>query len=416
MTQRPWARIGLWAMACLLLTSWFPAFASTAAKEPVRVIGLGNRMIYKDNVSAAKNSAVSDALSMAVQQTLTGRLARADIAANLEVLYNGILDRPQDYIITYKVLAERRKADYYRVAVEATVNTSEMEKFLAENTVINQKNDNPSILLFISEQAPGEILPRYWWGKNPLPYTSVTEDALAEVLQKNGVQVLGYPSERPDPDAAGISFGFIHDSDAAVLLGAELKADIIVMGKAVIQQAQPGMDGQASYDARITLEAFSTETGDRIITIGQSGSAVNAVPGEGIRDALLSASSLTAADLMATIKTFWSENSRDEQTIETHIEGTDYLTSFIMLRKVLNAMNGIKDIQTKELGADHAIVDILYQGSARRLADALMLQTFDSFDIELFNITDTALAIRFVTKKDIQPVKASEMKGAYISE
>ncbi|MCK5098572.1 MAG: hypothetical protein KAR45_10750, partial [Desulfobacteraceae bacterium] len=95
----------------------------------------------------------------------------------------------------------------------------------------------------------------------------------------------------------------------------------------------------------------------------------------------------------------WEENIlKKEQNIETRIEGEDYLSSFILLRKALSDMQGVKSVQTKELGADQAIVNILFKGNAEKLAQALLLKTFNSFGIEIYNVKDKSFTIKFVSK------------------
>ena len=52
---------------------------------------------------------------------------------------------------------------------------------------------------------------------------------------------------------------------------------------------------------------------------------------------------------MIITKLDWAEAGAVVQTIETKILGDDYLSSFIMLRKLLSNMQGIEDIQTREI-------------------------------------------------------------------
>ena len=164
------------------------------------------------------------------------------------------------------------------------------------------------------------------------------------------------------------------------------------------------------------LEIFATETGEPMGTIDQSAVAKSSVEAEGPNQALVQAGDLAAEALVARISDFWSARQQTVRAIETRVEGTDYLSSFILLRKVLNDMPGIQDVKTKELGSDRAMVDIMFKGNAPTLANNLMLKTFDSFSIEISEVTSSSMVIRFVTPKDVAPVSESEIKKAYISE
>ncbi len=105
------------------------------------------------------------------------------------------------------------------------------------------------------------------------------------------------------------------------------------------------------------------------------------------------------------------------KTIKAKIEGSDYLSSFIMLRKTLNSMDGIKDVQTRDLSSEQASVTILFNGDGKHLAKELMLTSFDDFGLEISQITEDSLTIRFIPKADGLPViEKKDMEGAYISE
>ena len=104
------------------------------------------------------------------------------------------------------------------------------------------------------------------------------------------------------------------------------------------------------------------------------------------------------------------------KTIRAIIDGDDYLSSFIMLRKTLNSMNGIKDVQARDLSSDQAVVTIFFNGDGNRLANELMLTSFDDFRLEISSITEDSLTIRFIPKVYGVPIEKSDMEGAYISE
>ncbi len=104
------------------------------------------------------------------------------------------------------------------------------------------------------------------------------------------------------------------------------------------------------------------------------------------------------------------------KTIRAIIDGDDYLSSFIMLRKTLNSMNGIKDVQARDLSSDQAVVTIFFNGDGNSLANELMLTSFDDFRLEISSITEDSLTIRFIPKVYGVPIEKSDMEGAYISE
>jgi len=382
----------------------------------VTVISVGSRTISKDNAPAAKNRAVSDALHRSVEQVVIDLIPRSDIPDNLEFLFTTVLKNPQKYVQTYRVLGELKKNRRYMVAVEAKIDAKALEKFFTQSRLLNQESDMPGILLLITEQKPGEILPGWWWGKNPIPYDSAAETAVADTVMNHRMAVVGGGSQRPVPEDLGIEFEFIHDSNAALKLGSELKADIVVLGRAVAEEASNRMGDERSYKAVVALEVFNTVSGERINSVETNAVAADKISTIGSISALKIAGTLAGEKLVTILQDHWSDSSQGIRTIETRISGTNYLSSFITLRKMLNTMEGIEEVQTRKLGSEQALVDIVYQGNAKKFANALMLETFDSFGIEISEITVDSLSIKFNTKEDINPAGKSDMEGTYISE
>ncbi len=383
------------------------------------VIGLGNRPVADNNPAEAKNQAVSDALGSSVAEIVTNMLTKSDITSNLSMLYDTALSNPQKYILTYRVLAELENNNRYMVAVESKIDFHALQLLFTKYGLINKKNEKPAVLLLISEKAPGEILSRYWWGKNPLPYKSVTEETIAAYMTNSHIcDIVGNGDPRPDPESFGIIFkSILHDHDAAIKLGRELKADIIVIGSAVAKEAFNTMGDEKSYGADVSLEAFRTDTGDKITSFKTDAVVKSTTNREGIKDSFVKAGTLAGEKLGSEIEKNWSEQNQGPRTIELTIKGTDYLSSFIMLKRIMNKMDEIKDIQTKELGSDQAVADIIFQGSSKQLSDALMLQSFNSFGIEISDVTDNSLTIKFVPVKKTKPVSKSDInKAAHISE
>ncbi|SMD01950.1 hypothetical protein SAMN02746065_12153 [Desulfocicer vacuolatum DSM 3385] len=405
------------AMAATGLFFLLTCFCHTAAlaRENPTVISLGKHAISGDNISKAKKRAIADAMDAAVSQAILAMIPPPEISSSLPLLANVLTGSAQDHIVTYKVLGEIKKGKQYIVAVESTLNGATLNALFSRYQTEKTGKNLPRILIFMSEQVPGEILPRYWWGNNPLPFQSLAQDAFKKVLAgKNYMSMAQPPSEQVR--SLGITFNFIHDADAALGMAAQLNADVMIMAKAMAREASNVMGEEKAYKSTVALEAFQVSSGKRLTSFTTDAVVKSDFSQTGIEDSLTQSGTLAAETLLSRLDAAWSGKALGPQTIETRIEGDDYLSSFIMLRKILNTMSGIKDIQTKELSSDNAVVDIIYQGNGRKLADALMVQTFDSFNLSLSNVTDRSLTIRFIPQDGAQPVETKDIEGAFISE
>lgn len=410
---------GLMVVVFLSLAVFTNGFANQdnqKVEERGKQIALGKQSITDENLSRAKKRAVDNALYASVERAILEILSPPEIAGSLDLIYDQVLADTQRYVKTFKVLGEAETQGQYMVAVEAVINTDSLEEIFNRAGILNRNKKNPSVLMLISEQSYNEVLSRYWWGKNPLPYASVTEDTIVDLFKKKGFILMGLGPDRPNLGALDVSFDFVHDTMGALKLARELNADVLVMGRARAEEPSNRMGEERSYRADIDLELFFSETGEPMGIVKESAVVKSDTGKEGADQALARAGTLAAESLATKIDNFWSARQQTVHTIETRVEGSDYLSSFIMLRKVLGDMPGIQDIKTRELGSNRAMVDIVFKGNAATLADLLMLKTFDSFDIEIAEVTPASMVIRFITKNDVAPVPESEIKKAYISE
>jgi hypothetical protein len=406
-----------------LLVILFLFLAPVSAKalengDAFKAVSTGEQVVLKTDIPGTKRSAVDAALKESVEKALLSLLSPKVFASNLDFLYNNLLTDVSDYVVNYKVLAELEKGDSYIVAVNTEIDIRALHSFLARYEIIGTEKDEPAVALFISEKTGEDLLPQYWWGKNPMPYDSKVAAAVAEQMKSEGFTVLPASFSEPGPEKENIDFDTIHDTDAAIRLGRKLDADIIVMAKAVSRPSSNRMGNEQAYEAKVDMEAFSTADDKKIASTRVKATSRSKEDKEGSMAALAKSGDLAGKKITGKIEKYWNEDVlKKQQTIEAKIEGSDYLSSFIRLRKVLDKMPEIQGIQTRELGSEEAIVEILYKGDAVGLADALLLKTFDSFGIEIYDVKDKSLTIRFVSKDENQPaVDEEEVKGAYISE
>lgn len=391
--------------------------SNVAAQEPenLTVISLGKHAIAGGDISKAKKNAIENALDTAVSQGILSMLNPSEISSSLPLLSDVLTGSTQDHVITYKLLGEMEKGQHYIVAVESTLNARTLEALFSRYRIQNKDKALPRILIFMSEQVPNEILPRYWWGKNPMPFQSFAQEAFKKVLVQNNYLPMDPPTDQ-QIQSFEIVFNFIHDADAALKVASKLNAEVMIMAKATAEEASNVMGTEKAYKSTVALEAFQVSSGERITSFTTDTVVKSDFSQSGISDSLTRSGTQAAETLLDRLDAAWSGKASGPQAIETRIEGDDYLSSFIMLRKILNTMSGIKDIQTKELSSDNAVVDIIYQGNGKKLADALMMQTFGSFNLSLSDITDRSLTIKFIPKNGAQPVETKDIQGAFISE
>ena len=394
-------RASLSGFIALFISFWVLAGSVSAAKDSGTFISVttGKRMVAGYNIQQAKQGAISDALGAAVQNAFSELLTPQVLASNLDYLYSGILSHPSDFIIAYRVLGEVENKAAFLVAVESRVNLEMLQKTLTDAKILDAGKDKPVIMFFISEKTPAHDLPRYWWGNDPASYRSLAEEAIAGKMVEDRFVVAGMGPQRPDPSFYNITFGSMDDIEAARRLGREMKANLIIFGNAISSLATNRMGEEKTFDAQILVEAYDVNTGEKIIHSRVQAVAKSNSDEEGHAQSLVKAADLSAKDLIEKINSYWARNLRKEASFDLRLSGDNFLPRFIALKQRLREMPEFTSMLQKEIGSNSALVQILYKGTPTRFADALMLKTFDSFGLEITEVADDLVTLRFIEKE-----------------
>jgi len=385
-----------------LLVTMGPAFPAGSVNVFTGVT-TGRQKISGDNIPEAKKKAVKQALEVAVQNGFASLVSRQVFGANLEFLYGRLLPRSRDYVITFRVMGGGQHRGYYLVGVESRVNLELLEKHLTDAGILNSATDKPVLLFLIAEQVPGDILPRYWWGNNPEPYTSISETIILEQMAWHRFKIVGAAPDRPDPSFYNIRFTSIYDADAAMELGRALKAEMVVLGKAHASESINRMGDEKIFDGVIELKVYDLGSGKKVISSVNRSAAKSTLGQDGAMGVITEVSAMAAKELNQKIDTFWTQNLRREKQFDVTISGKNFLPRFLALKKRLKEIRDIENIQPKEMGTDKAIMEIVFKGSPEQFADAVMLKTFAGFGIEVAQVTDQMVSIRFIEKQDDLP-------------
>ncbi|MCP4671471.1 MAG: hypothetical protein GY857_09195, partial [Desulfobacula sp.] len=379
--------VGIMVLLTGMIFMLEPSFAARSSEVFIGVT-TGSRKIINHNIQQAKKKAVSDALDIAVQKAFVSLVPRQVMASNLDFFYDKILSHTSDYIITYRVLGGIENNNHYLVGVESKVDLALLEQTLVNARIINTSQDKPVIMFFIVEKTPSDLLSKYWWGKNPIPYQSIAEKIIINKMIQGQFIITGDTDPRPDPSFYNITFDSIYDIEAAKNLGREMKADMIIFGKAVSSEAINRMGEEKAFNSEINLQGYYLETGEKAIDSRVQAVAKSNLAQEGNSLAISKAADISSVDLIGKINTFWMQNLRQEHAFDVNIQGENFLARFIALKQKLKQMPEIENMQPREMGSDYAVIQVFYKGKATQFADMIMLKTFESFGLEISDVSD----------------------------
>ncbi|RZB35007.1 MAG: hypothetical protein SRB1_00775 [Desulfobacteraceae bacterium Eth-SRB1] len=387
----------------LLLTVFFSGDV-LAEEQPLTktVEAIGTGRLYAQNIAGAKNRAISDGLVAAMEKVLSDFLPVESLVQNFQLLNETFYEHTDQFVQNYRVLTEAMSGNAYRVIVQATISVDQVQTQLAAAGIVLGKKAMPRIMFFIAEQNPAGSLTKCWWKEDADIDKNASEIAMARAMRDAGllivdpgdiIQYIKYEDIRLKVDP---------DQLEAIDLGARFHADIVIVGKATVDMASNIMGAQIkSFKGTVAVSAYRTDTGEEIASTTQTAIAVNADAITGGRDALSSAGALAGDKLSSQIINAWRPEIKKLIMVEIIVEGTDHLANFVVFRNVLTDIPGVNNIQLREMKADEAIIGVNFRGGTKELADELMLKNYESFGINIYEISQNSLHIALVPDRDL---------------
>jgi hypothetical protein len=358
---------------------------------------LGTEPIAAENtLSAARNQAITNSLVAAVGLAVADSLPVDALVNRYEKLNQEIYANPDHFVQDYKVLTESQQANRYQVMVQATISVDRIQSELTQSGILQVQKPMPSVLYFISEQTLENPFPQYWWGRN-MPYVNTAaETAMTETMRGKGFRIIEHGPqvqlmvEQTSAETPEIAV------DEAVKLGLALHADVVVIGRTVAENANYMGSDLRSYRGSIIARAYLTKTGKEIASVIKTAVTAAADQTTGSRDALQDVGNQCAGDLAALIDDAWQKEGPAVDRIDIQLTGTHNLANFVQFRRMLTSVSGVEDVQVKELKTDAAALIVAYRGKPRELADALMLNAFDTFSINIHEVMPDRLKIQLI--------------------
>ena len=361
------------------------------------VVVIGTGAIYRGDSAKAREAAVSSSLILAVDMVTAEILSIESIARNFKAINEIIYSQTGEFIQGYKVLAESTAEKQYRVMVQAAVSIKALEEKLLEAGIMVTKKALPKTLFLVAEQHFEDDLLNYWWGKDSVFFEAIAEVSMAETLSSVGFPIIDHDSvmlynelytayNQPDLNNQEVAdFGDI------------LQAEVVIFGKSTAFIVQNTMGTNIkSFKGSVTVRAIRTDTGAQIASTIQSAVAANSDEIAGSREALTIAGALAGKELASQIAAAWQQEDQLLGMVEIVLEGTGNLANFIKFRSMLNDMPGVEEMQIKEIKFNQATIMVAFQGSAKELADALILETFESIGINIYEVSEKSLRIGLV--------------------
>ena len=127
------------------------------------ILVIGTSRVSNENIAAARNAAISDALTKGVEEYLTGHLGSQGMINNFERLVQDVIPGSRETVENFNILTEERHENEYKILAHIKVNKNLMEEMLKNAGVILVEGSPVKLLFLVSENMTDTKEVSFWW-------------------------------------------------------------------------------------------------------------------------------------------------------------------------------------------------------------------------------------------------------------
>lgn len=382
------AFLSLAMVVSLLGAAFFSAPVCTFAQEgmePINEVRIttGTGRVIGGNVAQARNEAISQAFSTAVEEYLVQRLGQRVVANNFQRLYEEILSKPRDQIQDYQVVTEFTTDKYVRMLIKARVNTEVLGAILEDMGMRERDELQIAVLFLVAEKRSGSSASGWWTDPSAHTSLTLTDIFLSRAFEDRGFRVINRsffpPEEGYDEGMLQTSMG---DEDA-VKWGKLLSAQVVITGESTITD-----ESRAS----VYLKAIRVADGKPIAQGFRVGKPMDS-PAEKQR-AIESAVTAWADDMLSYIVDAFKPGEAPENQIIITVRG---LRNYKELHDIkdffLSNFSEITSVIERRLQREFVRVSLTFQGDSRVLARRVLNHPEKPFLFDIREVTDRGFTV-----------------------
>ena len=393
----------IFALVGLLL--WLPQLYAQAARSAgveITVTGLGS--ILANDVSAARDKAIDDAMRKAVQQALGTHIKSETLVKNFQLVEDRILSWSSGYVSQYTIVREGAgKYDTYEVEMRALVNLSDLK---SDDNALAELLDkeNPRVMVMIAEQNIGDT-DRFRYFEVDM---TAAETAIIDAFRNKGFEVIDPSMAKANQDRDAVLAALEGDAKQAAAIAAAQQAELIVTGKAAAKVATGfNLGGMKSCQANLTVRVVRAGDARIVATASEHAAHPHIDELTGGTMAIEKAAKKSGETIIGKVIAEAQKNFYNENSITVQVRGhKDYAELQKFVSTLKHYLRGVKNIYERSNNAGFAVLDVKILGTASQLARELSHK-----NLEIFTVQVTAVVANRVDIKIATPVAQVEQNN-----
>ena len=386
--------------SALLLIPMLLLASPAPAQESKTVTAEGVAVITGGNVDIARDAAIQDAQTRAVEQAIGTLIDSQTQVENYQVISDKILSQIKGYIKRYTIVNEAREENLLRVTITAEVSLGQLNDDLSAIGILMGQMHKPRTMILVAEQNIGQEWVAWWWGgiRGQQADMGVIDNTLMDKFTEKGFEMIDHQAAAQELKVTPAYNVQDLSVQQAKTLGSQVHAEVVITGKGLAKLYGNVGGGVKSVQADLTLRAVRIDTGQVLATATTHAAAVHINEITAGNEALRKAAAEAADQLTGRILAQYSREAGGTRSINITVNGLSK-TQFVRFKDVLKSqVRGIKDLHERSFQNGIAKLSVDSKTSAQNLSDELSLKDFGSFSVEVTGSTANSLELRVLPK------------------
>jgi len=386
--------------SALLLIPMLLLASPAPAQESKTVTAEGVAVITGGNVDIARDAAIQDAQTRAVEQAIGTLIDSQTQVENYQVISDKILSQIKGYIKRYNIVNEAREENLLRVTITAEVSLGQLNDDLSAIGILMGQMHKPRTMILVAEQNIGQEWVAWWWGgiRGQQADMGVIDNTLMDKFTEKGFEMIDHQAAAQELKVTPAYNVQDLSVQQAKTLGSQVHAEVVITGKGLAKLYGNVGGGLKSVQADLTLRAVRIDTGQVLATATTHAAAVHINEITAGNEALRKAAAEAADQLTGRILAQYSREAGGTRSINITVNGLSK-TQFVRFKDVLKSqVRGIKDLHERSFQNGIAKISVDSKSSAQNLSDELSLKDFGSFSVEVTGSTANSMELRVVPK------------------
>jgi len=388
-------RATLTRVAARILLVVFVGIAGPAARgQTVKVDKIVDTWVTVIGTAAGTNLRAADealaaAQRKAVEQTCGTFLKAQTKTKNYTVVYDKIFANAVGYVREHEVVRKWTVGDRSFCKIRARVSTQRFEENWATIAATIDREDNPRVVVGIAETIT--------WANGVWVYKAeeggTLQTALEDFLLSKGVKLMDRRTAAKVTKRDVLIATVKNDTKAIAALGAQYKADVVIMGHANAKYSQSltiAGTRMHQYVARLNIRVVQCDSAEVIAVKTYSTISNTLQRSGGERGALAKLGKDASPKVLAAMVEAWRKRQVVSRTTQLNIKGMDFAT-WKKFKAEVNTLRGIQALRLREITDDVARVDVEYRYSTVILAERLT--ELKSVKLEVKELTASRLGL-----------------------